>query len=130
MKLARRPRRGPSRFWAALYRLRVIRYHMPFWRVVAECRPMRMLRHWPADAETAVTAVFVWARTSEEAEGLAALALEREGLAIVTADAVKAAPGARPRKAPAAIARTDYSFLARMHGPEPAAPPPRRGARA
>lgn len=103
---------------------------MPFWRVVAECRPSKPLRFWPVSADVAVTALFVWARTSEEAEGLAALALEEEGLSVATADASKIAPAARARRTPAVIARTDFAFLRRMHSDEPLAPPPRRGARA
>ena len=130
MKLRRGSRRGPSRFWAFAFRAHLVRMHMPFWRVVIECRPARALRWWPKDAETAVVAVFVWARTIEEAEGLASLALESDGLATVTADAVKADPAARPRKTPAAIARSDLAYLARVSDGAPISPPPRRGARA
>lgn len=126
MKLARRPANGPSRFWAFLIRARLARYAMPFWRVVVEVRPMRGRREWPREAEVGVTGVFVWARSAEEAEGLAMLALEEERLGAVTADAKKADPAARPRKRPAAIARTPLRYLPRIHGAEPHAPPPRR----
>jgi hypothetical protein len=130
MKLKRASRAGPSRLWAFAFRTHLARMHMPFWRVVCECRPLRMQRSWPSYAEAAVTGVFVWARSSEEAEGLAALALEAEGFVTVTADAKKADPGAHPRKQPAAMARTSFVYLPRLAGEEGAAPPPRRGARA
>jgi hypothetical protein len=86
---------------------------MPFWRVVVEAKPDRRVRRWPAQIESAVAAVFVWARTIEEAEALAALAMEAEGFEFVTADAVKHAPAARPRREPAAVARSDIGFLTR-----------------
>ncbi len=130
MSLRRGPTRGPSGLWALIYRLRLARFSMPFWRVIVECRPMRARRDWPRDAETGVTGVFVWARSAEEAEGLAMLALEEDGFGALTADAVKAAPAARPRRRPAAVARTDMRYLPRLHSDEPLARPPRRGARA
>ena len=130
MKLKRCRRKGPSWLWALLMRLHFTRMHMPFWRVVAECRPAKPLRRWPANADVAVTGVFVWARSSEEAEGLAALALEQEGLSVLTADAAKSLPAARPRRSPAAVARTEFAFLPRLEPDAPTAPPPRRGARA
>lgn len=129
MRLARRPVNGPSRFWAMLFRLRLARYAMPFWRVVVEVRPMRGRREWPREADVGVTGVFVWARSSEEAEGLAMLALEEERLGAVTADAKKADPAAQPRKHPAAVARTPLRYLARIRE-EPHAPPYQRGMRA
>ncbi|MGE3142227.1 MAG: hypothetical protein AB7L65_02805 [Hyphomonadaceae bacterium] len=130
MKLRRCGRAGPSPLWALAIRVRLAAPCMPFWRVVAECEPARALRRWPAKASAAVTSVFVWARSSEEAEGLAALALEEEGLRILTADAAKAPPAARPRRGPRALARTEFAFLPRLERDQPTAPPPRRGARA
>lgn len=107
-------KRAPSRFWSLLFRLGLARARMPFWRVVVEAKLDRTRRSWPAEADAAVTAVFVWARTIEEAEGLAALALEEEGLAIVTADAIKAPPSARPRRTPAAVARGEIGLMPRV----------------
>ena len=107
-------RGGPSRFWASLYRARLARASMPFWRVVVEAKLDRRLKRWPERYEAAVTAVFVWARTIEEAEGLAALALEAEGLVAVTADAKKCLPAAQPRKTPTAMARSELGFLDRL----------------
>jgi hypothetical protein len=77
-----------------------------------------------------VAPVYVWARTVEEAEGLAALALEGEGLVAVTADAKKSAPAAAPRRTPAAVARGDLGFLPRLDGEAGADGPSRRDARA
>jgi hypothetical protein len=107
-------RGGPSSLWAALYRARLVRARMPFWRVVVEAKLDRRVKRWPLKFDSAVTAVFVWARTIEEAEGLAALALEEEALVVVTADAKKCDPAAAPRKTPAAVARTDLGFLERI----------------
>lgn len=104
--------RGPSKFWSFLHRAKLARGHMPFWRVVVEAKLDRRVRRWPAQIDGAVTGVFVWARTIEEAEGLAALALEEEGLEAVTADAVKCPPAAMPRRRPTAVARTELGFLA------------------
>lgn len=109
-------KRGVSRFWAFLYRSRVVRAHMPFWRVVVEAKLDRKAHKWPRRFGSAVSAVFVWARTIEEAEGLAALAIEDEGLIAVTADAKKCAPAAAPRRSPAAVARLDLGFLPRLEG--------------
>jgi hypothetical protein len=106
-------KRGLSTFWAFLYRSKLARAPMPFWRVVVEAKLDRRARQWPRRYDSAITAVFVWARTIEEAEGLAALAMEEEGMAALTADAVKCPPAAAPRKAPTAIARSDYGFLSR-----------------
>ncbi len=107
-------RSGPSGVWAALYRARLVRARMPFWRVVVEAKLDRRAKRWPQKWDAAVTAVFVWARTIEEAEGLAALALQEEGLVAVTADAKKCPPAAAPRKEPAAVARTELGFLERI----------------
>ncbi|WP_395644450.1 hypothetical protein [Terricaulis sp.] len=104
-------KRGTSRFWAAMYRLGFARPHMPFWRVVVEAKVRRRSKKWPEGLEAAVAGVFVWARTIEEAEGLASLALEEEGLEAVTADAVKHPPAAKPSKTPMAMARTELGFL-------------------
>jgi len=126
MKLAR----GPSRFWAFLYRAKLLRAPMPFWRVVVEAKLDRRARSWPRHVEGAVAAVFVWARTIEEAEGLAALALDEEGLDAVTADAVKCPPSAAPRRMPAAVARGELGFIPRLRDVARSASPPRPGARA
>ncbi|MFT3729745.1 MAG: hypothetical protein QM759_18125 [Terricaulis sp.] len=107
-------RGGSSKFWAALFRARLARAHMPFWRVVVEAKLDRRVKRWPSKFDSAVAAVFVWGRTIEEAEGLASLALEEEGLVAVTADAKKCEPAAAPRKTPAAVARTDLGFLERI----------------
>lgn len=106
-------KRGTSRFWSAMYRLGFARPHMPFWRVVVEAKVQRRSKKWPAGAEAVVAGVFVWARTIEEAEGLASLAIEEEGLEAVTADAVKHPPAAKPSKTPIAAARTELGFLPR-----------------
>lgn len=123
-------RRRASRFWAFLFRAGLARAHMPFWRVVVEAKLNRRAKKWPKDMEGAVTAVFVWARTIEEAEGLAALALEDEGLEATTADAMKCAPSDAPRRTPQAMARTDIGFLPRLDGAARTDGPFHRGARA
>jgi len=122
-------KRGISGLWAFLFRAKLARPRMPFWRVVVEAKLNRKARKWPAQHEFAVTAVFVWARTIEEAEGLATLALEQEGLIVVTADAMKHPPGARPRRYPVAVARNDLAYLPRLDG-EAADGPFHRDARA
>ncbi len=99
-------KRGPSSLWRWLYRVGLARAWMPFWRVVVEAKPVRGAKKWPRGADAAVTAVFVWARTIEEAEALAVLALEAEGLRALTADAKKSPPAAAPKQTPVAIART------------------------
>lgn len=116
-------KRGLGSFWAFLYRRRVVRARMPFWRVVIEAAPRA--GSWPVDAEAIVVPVYVWARTIEEAEGLASLALEEEGLETHTADAKKHPPAAAPRRMPAAVARGEYGVLLRQEN-EGA---PRRDAR-
>jgi hypothetical protein len=123
-------KRGESKVWSFMYRAGLARPPMPFWRVVVEARLDRRARQWPKKHETAIAAVFVWARTIEEAEGLAALALEEEGLQALTADAVKCAPAAPPRRKPAAVARTDLGFLPRLEGEARTAGPSHRDARA
>lgn len=122
--------RGPSRFWAFAFRAKLVRAFMPFWRVVVEARLDRQQRDWPENVESGVAAVFVWARTIEEAEGLAALALEDEGMRAVTADAVKCPPAARPRRVPAAVAKSEIGFVSKHKNHARLEPPPRRGARA
>jgi hypothetical protein len=112
-------RGGPSGFWAALYRAKLVRARMPFWRVVVEAKLDRRVKRWPAKFDAAVAAIFVWARTIEEAEGLAALALEEEGLVAVTADAKKCDPAAPPRKTPAAVTRSELGFLERIDSAAP-----------
>lgn len=122
--------RGPSRFWAFLHRAKIVRGHMPFWRVVVEAKLDRRVRNWPAQIDGAVTAMFVWARTIEEAEGLAALAIEEEGLEAVTADAKKCPPAAMPRKRPMAVARSEIGYITHPEDDEPADPYSRWDARA
>lgn len=104
-------KRGLSRFWAIAYRAGLARAPMPFWRVVVECKLDRRVRNWSKRYDGAVTAVFVWARTIEEAEGLAQRALEHEGLVSVTADAIKCPPAAPPKKVPTAVSRSDLGFI-------------------
>jgi len=106
-------KRGLSGFWAFMFRSKLARPAMPFWRVVVEAKLDRRVRQWPRRYDSAIAAVFVWARTIEEAEGIASLALQEEGLQPVTADAVKCAPAAAPKRAPAAVARTELGFLTR-----------------
>lgn len=120
-------KRGLSKFWAFMFRSKLARPPMPFWRVVVEAKLDRRARQWPMRYESAVTAVFVWARTIEEAEGLAALALEEEGMIAITADAGKSPPAAAPKREPTAVARTDLGFLSRS---EDEARNSRRDARA
>ncbi|MBL8544569.1 MAG: hypothetical protein JNJ63_12245 [Hyphomonadaceae bacterium] len=123
-------KRGLSRIWPALYKAKFIRPHMPFWRVVVEAKLDPRKAKWPRKFASAVTAVWVWARTIEEAEGLAVLALEEEGLQAITADAKKCPPAAAPRRTPAAVARTELGFLPRLDGETGADGPSRRDARA
>ncbi len=107
-------KRGTSGLWALFYRAGLVRARMPFWRVVVEAKLDRRARKWPRKIDVAVVAVFVWARTVEEAEGLAALALEHEGLAALTTDAVKCPPAAAPQGEPMAVARGEFGFIARL----------------
>lgn len=123
-------KRGLSGVWPVLYAMGLARAHMPFWRVVVEAKLDRTVRRWPRKADTAVTAVYVWARTIEEAEGLAALALEEEGLDAMTADARQCPAAASPRRSPQAVARGGISFLSRTDGETGANGVSRRDARA
>ena len=123
-------KRGLSRLWAFAYRTNLVRPPMPFWRVVVEAKLDRRARRWPRRVDTAVTAVFVWARTIEEAEGLAALALEAEGLLPITADAKKCAPAVAPKRVSTAVARTELGFVARLDDDAERGGASRRGARA
>jgi hypothetical protein len=125
-----RLKRGLSRLWRYLYKVGFARAPMPFWRVVIEARLDRTARRWPRGYGSAVTAVFVWARTVEEAEGLASLAMAREGLVTLTADAVKCPPAAPPKRVPVAVSRNDLAFLARDGDETDAGGAPRRDARA
>jgi hypothetical protein len=104
-----RVRRRPSRLWRGLHRLGLARARLPFWRVVVEGK----LDHRAKVAKwgRAVTGVFVWARSIEEAEGLASLALQSEGVEPVTADAMRWPPSARPSTAPCVVARTPFGYL-------------------
>ena len=123
-------KRGLSRFWTFAFRAGFARAPMPFWRVVVESKLDRRARAWSKKYDGAVTAVFVWARTIEEAEGLAVLALEEEGLEPITADAVKCAPAARPKKTPQAVARSDIGFITNVEDEQTADGSSRRGAQA
>ena len=125
-----RLKRGLSGLWAFLYRSKVARPPMPFWRVVVEAKLDRRAKTWPKRHEAAIVAVYVWARTIEEAEGLAALALEAEGMMAVTADAIKCPPAAAPRREPMAVARSAYGFLAVAEDETRAGGASRRDARA
>lgn len=122
-------KRGLSRFWTFMFRAGLARAPMPFWRVVVESKLDRRARAWSKRYDGAVTAVFVWARTIEEAEGLAVLALEEEGLEPLTADAIKCPPAAAPKSTPQAVARSDLGFITNVQDEE-AADGPRRGAQA
>ena len=125
-----RLKRGVSGFWAFLYRSKLVRAPMPFWRVVVEAKLDRRARDWPKRHEAAVVAVYVWARTIEEAEGLATLALEGEGMMAVTADAMKSAPAAAPRREPAAVARSPFGYIGVAEDETRAGGASRRDARA
>ena len=122
--------RGTSRIWAWLFRAKLVRAHMPFWRVVVEARLDRRARRWPRRVSSVVTAVFVWAQTIEEAEALATLALEAEGLIPQTADALKCPPAAAPRREPGAVARNEFRFLHRSDEEADVGDASRRDARA
>lgn len=122
-------KRGLSRFWTFAFRVGLVRAPMPFWRVVVESKLDRRARAWSKRYDGAVTAVFVWARAIEEAEGLAVLALEEEGLEPITADAAKCPPAAAPKSTPQAVARSDLGFITTVED-EQAADGPRRGAQA
>jgi hypothetical protein len=122
-------KRGPDAFWAFLYRLGLLRPPMPFWRVVVEARVDRRARRFSNQSEFAVASVFVWARTIEEAEGLATLALEEEGLHALTADAVKCPPAARPYRSPAAVSRGPIGLIPRLRDGMHSDPPSWRDAR-
>jgi hypothetical protein len=123
-------KRGLSGFWTLVFRAKLVRPPMPFWRVVVEAKLDRRVKRWPRRFDAAVMAVFVWARTIEEAEGLAALALAEEGLEAITTDAKKCAPAAPPRRVAAAVARSEIGFLPHVEGDAGAEGPSRRGARA
>ncbi len=125
-----RLKRGLSGLWAFLYRSKIVRAPMPFWRVVVEARLDRRAKNWPKRHEAAVVAVYVWARTIEEAEVLATLALEGEGMMAVTADAMKAPPAAAPRREPMAVARSSYGFINAPEDETRAGGASRRDARA
>ncbi len=122
--------RSANGFWAWTYRVKLARAPMPFWRVVVEAALIGGGRRWPRGAQSAVTSVLAWAHTIEEAEALAVLALEEEGLAALTADAVKIAPAAAPRRTPAAVSRTELGFIMGEPGGRNTGGASRRGARA
>jgi hypothetical protein len=123
-------KRGLSGFWAWAFRTRLARPPMPFWRVVVEAKPAPGDRHWPERAESAVLPIFVWARTIEEAEGLAVLALQQEGLTALTADAGKCPPAAAPKRIPMAVARGEIGFVSQQTAQTQPGGASRRDARA
>ena len=123
-------KRGPSGFWATMHRWKLARARMPFWRVVVEAEFDRREKQWPERFVGVVTPVFVWARTIEEAEGLASLALEAEGLVTLTADAIKVPPAARPSREPAAVMRGPLGYIPRAEDETPSPGPSRRGLEA
>lgn len=125
-----RLKRGVSGFWTFLYRVKLVRPWMPFWRVVVEAKLDRRVKPWPKRHDAAVAAVFVWARTIEEAEGLATLAMQEEGMQVLTADAQKHPPAAAPRREPAAVARSAFGFLSGSEDETSAGGAFRRDARA
>lgn len=123
--LQRRSSPRASRVWRLAFRLGLARESMPFWRVVCEVRPSPSARFWPPRSDVAVTAVFVWANTPEEAEGLAALALEGEALSAITADATRVPPALRPSRLSVAVARGPLAYMPRIDGPTPQVAPRR-----
>lgn len=106
--------RGDGWFWRLVYRAGLARPQMPHWRVVVEAAPDRARRSWPEEVEGAVVSVWVWARTAEEAEGLAQLAIDEEGLSPITADAMREPPESGPRAESGAIARSGYVFYGKI----------------
>lgn len=122
-------KRGPSGFWAAMHRMKLVRAHMPFWRVVVEAKLDRTARRWPEKHDGAVIAVYVWARTIEEAEALASLALQEGGMVTLTADAVKHVPAAAPSRTPKAALRGPVGYMARVEDEPAPSGPSRRDAR-
>lgn len=102
----------PSGLWRALFRAKLARARMPLWRVVVESKLDRSRRRWPSGYVAAVAAIFVWAHTVEEAEALACLAVEGEGMSPLTADALKCAPAAPPSRTPGVVGRSELGFLA------------------
>ena len=123
-------KRGLSRIWPALYQAKLVRPHMPFWRVVVEARLDRRSKKWPRKFDTAGPPGFGWGRPGGEGAGRAALGLGETGLEALTTDAKKLAPAAGPRKPPAAVARAELGFLPRRDGEAGAEGPSRRDARA
>lgn len=109
---------GPVWLWRQLYRWRIVRPPMPQWRVVVEAHPDRSQRAWPPDIDGAICTVLVWAPTVEEAEALAQLAIQAEGLTPSTADAVKFPPSTAPARDAKAMRRTGFAF----YGPLPDSP--------
>ena len=66
-----------------------------------------------------VVSVTVWARTIEEAEGLAQLAIFEEGLNPVTADATPCPPCAAPSREAKAVFRSGFAFFGRIEDDPP-----------
>jgi hypothetical protein len=102
-------------FWRQLYRLGLARSRLGYWRVVVEGRPKDPVKS--AGFSGAVTAVFVWAHDPEEAEALARLSVEADGLDTVTADATAETPDRAPRRTPGVAGRIGYAFYG-ADGPE------------
>jgi hypothetical protein len=114
---------GAGMLWRALYRARFIRAAMPQWVVVVEAAPDRTRRPWPNEVEGVVVSVTVWARTIEEAEGLAQLAIFEEGLNPVTADAKSCPPCTLPSREAKAMFRSAFAYFGRIEDDPPRKPP-------
>jgi hypothetical protein len=111
---------GGAWFWRSLYRAGLVRPPMPQWRVVVEARPVRPRRTPLGEViGGVVVGVIVWAEDVEEAEALARIAVEADGLGAMTADGVRIAPQTRPAKESGAVARTPYALYPEEGAPEP-----------
>lgn len=115
--------KGASAFWRWLFQRKLLRASMPQWAVVVEATPDRARRPWPVAVESVVVNYTVWARTIEEAEGLAQLAAFEEGLVTVTADAKRIDPCAAPSREPRVVGRTRFAHIESIED-EPRRRPP------
>jgi len=113
---------GASWLWRWLYRVRWLKQTMPQWAVVVEATPDPARRRWPASTEGVVVNFTVWARTIEEAEGLAQLAAFEEGLTTVTADAKRTQATTAPSREPKVVARTAFAFIKKIEDEAPNPP--------
>lgn len=118
--------KGASALWRWLFQRRIVRALMPQWAVVVEATPDRARRNWPPAVESVVVNYTVWARTIEEAEGLAQLAAFEEGLVTVTADAKRIEPCAAPSREPRVIGRTRFAHFESIEDEPRRRPPLRR----